>query len=138
MLANTKISPLIVTVDDGYTNGPVREWFIREHSTDEKPVVFSIAGAKGKRLIDEEDYQSQAYRDARHDRSAAESCIYTLKEMHDYGDIMRRGLEAVRHEQMCKVLAYNIRRIARLKKDAQKALSKQLLEKQKLRFEAAA
>jgi hypothetical protein len=138
VLANTKISPLIVTVDDGYTNGPVREWFIREHSTDEKPVVFSIAGAKGKRLIDEEDYQSQAYRDARHDRSAAESCIYTLKEMHDYGDIMRRGLEAVRHEQMCKVLAYNIRRIARLKKDAQKALSKQLLEKQKLRFEAAA
>ena len=132
-LANTKIIPAIITVDDGYTNGPVREWFIREYSSDEKPVVFSIAGAKGKKVIDEEEYQSEAYREARHDRSAAESCIYTLKEMHDYGDVMRRGLEGVRHEQMCKILAYNFRRITRLKQDAQKVLRRQLLEKQRQR-----
>jgi hypothetical protein len=138
VLANTKIIPAIITVDDGYTNGPVRKWFIQEYSTDEKPVVFSISGAKGKKVIDEEDYQSEAYRQARRDRSAAESCIYTLKEMHDYGDVMRRGLEAVRHEQMCKILAYNIRRMARLRQDAQKAICRELLEKQRMSLQAAA
>ncbi len=76
---------------------------------------------EGRAIIEQELYESEAYRDARHDRSAAESCVYALKQMHDYGDVMRRGLEAVRHEQMSKVLAYNVRRMVRLEEDAANA-----------------
>jgi hypothetical protein len=111
---NTRTAPKTVTVDDGYCNGPVRKAYLEAHSDEEDSIVFSIAGAKGKQVIDEATYESEPYRAARHDRSAAESCIYTLKAMHDYGEIMRRGLDSVEHEQMCKVLAYNIRRIIAL------------------------
>ena len=138
ILENTKTVPTMVTVDDGYASGPVRTKFLQDHASEERPIVFSVAGAKGRAIIDEASYESDAYRDARHDRSAAESCVYVLKEMHDYGEVMRRGLEAVRHEQMCKVLAYNVRRMVRLEEEAAKAQRKALLEKQQVRIERQA
>jgi hypothetical protein len=138
VLENTKTVPLVVTVDDGYASGPVRAKFLNDHATEKRPIVFSVAGSKGRAIIEEANYQSDAYRDARHDRSAAESCVFVLKQMHDYGEVIRRGLQAVRHEQMCKVLAYNVRRMVRLEQDAAKAQRKALLEKQNERLQRQA
>lgn len=138
VLENTQTVPSVVTVDDGYASGPVRTQFVEDHATEQKPIVFSVAGSKGRAIIGESSYESDAYRDARHDRSAAESCVYVLKETHDYGMVMRRGLEAVRHEQMCKVLAYNVRRMVRLEEDAAKALRWAFLETKAERFDRKA
>ena len=42
---------------------------------------------------------------------------------------MRRGLEAVRHEQLTKVLSYNIRRIVWLRKEKARVERKAFLKK---------
>ena len=91
--------------------------------------VFSFAGAKGRSVIDQETYESDDYRKARNSRSAVESRIFTLKFNHGYEDVMRRGLEAVRHEQLTKVLSYNIRRIVWLRKEKACAKRSEVLKK---------
>ena len=110
---NTGIVPKRVTLDDGYSNGKVRNEYLAKHEG--KIEVFSFAGAKGRQIIDEELYESEDYKNARSDRSAAESRIFTLKFNHGYEDVMRRGQGPVEHEQLTKGLAYNIRRIVWLK-----------------------
>lgn len=86
-----------------------------------KVEVFSFAGSKGRQVIGEETYDSEEYKKARSDRSAAESRIFTLKFNHGYEDLMRRGLEAVRHEQLTKVLSYNICRLVWLREEKARA-----------------
>jgi len=125
--SNTGIIPSIFTVDDGYVNGPVRDYFLqraREHGI-ENP-VYSIAGAKGKKVLGEEVFYSPEYKAARSDRSAAESCISTLKCSYDYGDVKRRGIEAVRQEQLSKVLAYNLRKLIVLERSKRQVTAKQI------------
>ena len=111
---NTKTMAQIVTVDDGYLNGKVRENYLKRALELGVEAVFSIAGSKGKQSLGEDTFYSEEYRQARCDRSAAESCISTLKGNYGYGEIKRRGLHAVRQEQMSKVLAYNNRKLVRL------------------------
>jgi hypothetical protein len=41
--------------------------------------VVSISGAKGKRLLETQQWKSRAYRQARSERSAIESLVFTLK-----------------------------------------------------------
>jgi hypothetical protein len=110
---NTGVVPKRVTLDDGYSNGKVRNEFLAKYEG--KIEVFSFAGAKGRQIIDKELYESEDYRKARSDRSAAESRVFTLKFNHGYQEVMRRGQEHVEHEQLTKGLAYNIRRIIWLK-----------------------
>jgi hypothetical protein len=116
---NTGIVPKRVSLDDGYTNGKVRKAYLARHEG--KVEVFSFAGSKGRQVIGEETYDREEYKKARSDRSAAESRIFTLKFNHGYEDLMRRGLEAVRHEQLTKVLSYNIRRLVWLRAEKARA-----------------
>lgn len=106
---NTRVVPKRVIVDDGYTNSKVRDGYLTKHEG--KVEVFSFSGSKGRKAIGEETYESAEYKKARSDRSAAESRIFTLKFNHGYGEVMRRGIHAVRHERLTKVLSCDIRRM---------------------------
>jgi hypothetical protein len=112
---NTGVVPKVVSLDDGYTNGKVRIDYLAKHP--DKVEVFSFAGAKGRNAIGDEVYDSEPYVKARAKRSAAESRIFTLKYNHDYGQLSRRGMDGVNGEQDSKILAYNIRRMIRLRED---------------------
>jgi hypothetical protein len=116
---NTGVVPKRVSLDDGYTNGKVRKAYLARREGEVE--VFSFAGSKGRQVIGEETYDSEAYKKARSDRSAAESRIFTLKFNHGYEDLMRRGHEAVKHEQLTKVLSYNIRRLVWLRAEKARA-----------------
>ena len=78
--------------------------------------VVSISGAKGKKLVQEQQWKSQPYRQARAERSAMESLVFTLKESFEFGDLVRRTHENVLAEMFEKVLAYNISQIIRMRK----------------------
>jgi hypothetical protein len=82
----------------------------------EKVGLVSISGAKGKKLIGAQQWKSQAYRQARAERSAIESLLFTLKEGFEFGEMVRRTHENVLAEMLEKVLAYNISQIIRLRK----------------------
>jgi hypothetical protein len=77
--------------------------------------VVSLGGSKGRKLIPEDEWNSEAYRQARNDRSAVESLIFCLKHTYEFGRLHRRGIEAVRAELLEKVLAYNAHRIRLLR-----------------------
>jgi len=109
-IANTNVTPKLVSVDDGYTNKKIRaEWLKKGVET------FSISGSKGKKIISDEDWGSEAYSDARNNRSAVESIMFCLKFGYNLGRLMRRGIENVRNEMMEKIMAYNFDRTVLLK-----------------------
>jgi hypothetical protein len=78
--------------------------------------VVSISGAKGKKIIETQKWKSQPYRQARAERSAIESLVFTLKEGFEFGEMVRRTHENVLAEMLEKVLAYNISQIIRMRK----------------------
>ena len=61
-------------------------------------------------------WKSRPYRQARAERSAIESLVFTLKEGFEFGEMARRTHENVLAEMLEKVLAYNIFQIIRLRK----------------------
>ena len=93
--------------------------------------VFSFAGSKGRKAIEEEVYDSAKYKKARADRSAAESRIFTLKCNHGYEEVMRRGHQNVKHEQLTKVVAFNLRRLVWLRAQKARAEREALLKRRK-------
>ena len=107
----TGITPRVVSVDDGYVHTAHRNKLL------EKGVeVVSFSGAKGKRLIPHEQWESLAYQDARNDRSAVESLMFTIKYRFDFDRVVRRGVDNVNAELLEKVLAYNFCRIIQIRK----------------------
>src|SRR6516164_3915693 len=88
----------------------------REEVMDLGLKVVSISGAKGKKLIQAQQWKSKPYRQARAERSAMESLVFTLKESFEFGDLVRRTHENVLAEMLEKVLAYNISQIIRMRK----------------------
>ena len=78
--------------------------------------VVSIGGAKGKKIIEAQQWKSQPYRQARAERSAIESLVFTLKNGFEFGEMVRRTQENVLAEMPEKVLAYNISQIIRVRK----------------------
>jgi len=92
----------LVSTDDGYASAKGRD-DLREMGVRD----ISISGAKGKKLTTLEDWESATYRDARRCRSAVESLMFTIKDGFAFGELGRRGIEAVRDELLEKVLAYN-------------------------------
>jgi len=100
-----------VSTDDGYASAQGRAEVLGMGVKD-----ISISGAKGKKLTIPSDWDSEAYRDARRNRSAVESLMFTIKDGFEFGELGRRGLEAVRDELLEKVLAYNCCRILLMKK----------------------
>ena len=119
-LDRTGILPKQISADDGYAFKAV--W---DKWTEKGVEIFSIAGAKGKKIIPEEDYTSQAYIEAREQRSAVESLMYTIKYRFDFGTIMRRGISSVRQEMLEKIIAYNFCRKLQLREKSEKENRKQ-------------
>ena len=78
--------------------------------------MASIGGAKGKKIIEAQQWKSQPYRQARAERSAIESLVFTLKNGFEFGEMVRRTQENVLAEMLEKVLAYNISQIIRVRK----------------------
>ena len=110
-IARTSVVPNLVSTDDGYASAQGRAEVLAMGVKD-----ISISGAKGKRLTDPDDWQNEVYRNARRERSAVESLMFTIKDGFEFGELGRRGLKAVRAELLEKVLAYNICRIILVRK----------------------
>lgn len=111
VLERIKIIPAVVSVDDGYASAQNVEQLKKREIK-----VISINGAKGRALTSAADWDSDLYADARNNRSAIESLMFTLKHGFDFGEVARRGLSAVHAELLEKALAYNICVTARLRK----------------------
>jgi hypothetical protein len=110
-IANTGVTPSVVTVDDGYTGES--EWIkVQEVGVE----VVSFSGARGKALLGEERWDDQRYVQARRDRNGAESGISVLKDKVRFGQLSCVGIEAVRREQLEKVLAVNALKLVALRK----------------------
>ncbi len=111
-ISNTGVVSNIVSVDDGYSSthgiGSVR----MIPGTD----TVSASGAKAKKIISAEDWDSETYREARRNRSSVESLMYTLKYVYGFGNLRRRGIDAVRIELLEKAIVHNLSRLAVLKK----------------------
>ena len=110
-ITNTGVIPSMASVDDGYSSQQGREELLGLGVK-----VVSIGGAKGKKIIEAQQWKSQPYRQARAERSAIESLVYTLKEGFEFGEMARRTYENVLAEMLEKVLAYNISQILRVRK----------------------
>ena len=93
----TERIPHEISVDDGYANEAIRQKWQKKGVT-----IFSISGAKGKKIISEEEYNSPLYQNSGNGRSAVESLMFTIKHGFDFGEVMRRGMENVRAELMEK------------------------------------
>jgi hypothetical protein len=113
-IKRTGVKPSVLSFDDGYTNTTDREHYLGLGIE-----VVSFSGSKGKNIIPAAEYDSQPYKDARNDRSAVESLMFTLKHNHDLDRVMRRGIESVRSELLEKVIAYNFLRMITLRKRLQ-------------------
>jgi len=109
----------LVSTDDGYASAKGRDALLAM-----KIKRISISGAKGKKLTDPGDWDSEAYRQARRDRSAVESLMFTIKDGFEFGELGRRGIDAVREELLEKVLAYNCCRIILIKKRQREKLER--------------
>jgi hypothetical protein len=110
-ITNTGVIPSMASADDGYSTQQGREEVLGLGLK-----VVSISGAKGKKLIEAQQWKSQPYRQARAERSAMESLVFTLKEGFEFGEMMRRTHENVLAEMLEKVLAYNVCQIIRMRK----------------------
>ncbi|MDA1280814.1 MAG: transposase [Chloroflexi bacterium] len=101
-IKRTSVVAGLVSTDDGYASAQGRDDLRGMGVKD-----ISISGAKGKKLTALQDWESESYRDARRCRSAVESLMFTIKDGFAFGELGRRGIEAVRDELLEKVLAYN-------------------------------
>jgi IS5 family transposase len=116
-IKRTGVTAALVSTDDGYASAKGRDEVLGM-----KVKAISISGAKGKKLTALDDWESEIYRNARRERSAVESLMFTIKDGFEFGELGRRGIEAVRSELMEKVLAYNCCRIILMRKRRQAAL----------------
>ena len=114
-IRRTGVIAQLVSTDDGYASAAGRDALLRMGVKD-----VSISGAKGKNLTPPEDWESDKYRDARRNRSAVESLMFTIKDGFEFGELGRRGINAVREELTEKVLAYNCCRIILIRQRCKK------------------
>jgi IS5 family transposase len=114
-IRRTGVVAELVSTDDGYASAKGRD-ALRAMGVK----TVSISGAKGKKLTDPEDWVGETCREARRNRSAVESLMFTIKDGFEFGEVGRRGIEAVRAELAEKVAAYNCCRIILLKQRREK------------------
>jgi hypothetical protein len=115
-ITNTGVIPAMTSADDGYSSQDGLEEVLGLGVKGLGVKVVSISGAKDKRLLEARQWKSQPYRQARAERSAMESLVFTLKEGFEFGEMARRTHENVLAEMLEKVLAYNISQIVRVRK----------------------
>jgi IS5 family transposase len=118
-IRRTGVVAELVSTDDGYASTKGRD-DLREMGVAD----ISVSGAKGKKLTAPEDWESETYREARRYRSAVESLMFTIKDGFAFGELGRRGIEAVRDELLEKVLAYNCCRSILMKKRQREELER--------------
>jgi len=119
VVGRTGVIPEVVSADDGYAFAASRNAIL-----DRGVKIMSLSGSRGKRIIGEEDWESDGYREARRLRSAVESLMFVVKHCVEFGRLSRRGLEAVRAELLEKALAYNTYRITYLRRKRKQAVIK--------------
>src|ERR1700738_20562 len=73
-ISNTGVIPAMASADDGYSSQEGLEEVLRVGVK-----VVSISGAKGKKLIEAQQWKSQPYRQARAQRRGGESPVFYLK-----------------------------------------------------------
>ncbi len=112
-IGRTGRTPGCVSVDDGYSS---KDNWNRVKGLG--VAVVSINGAKGRKVIPEADWDSDQYRQARNDRSAVESLVFTLRFKFHLHVFARRGIENVQHEMYAKIIAHNLWRTALLRRRA--------------------
>lgn len=117
-IQNTNTVPESVSADDGYSSGAGFELVKSIHGIKQ----VSLSGAKGKRLITEEDWFSEGLSELWRNRSAVESLIFVLKYVFNFGRVRRRGIHAVRQELLEKAIAYNFMRIVHLRRERRKQI----------------
>ena len=117
-IKRTGVIAELVRSDDGYASANGRNEVLSMGVKD-----ISISGAKGKKLTDPDDWDSEEYRNARRNRSAVESLMFTIKDGFAFGELGRRGIDAVRDELLEKVLAYNCCRIILMRKRRREELA---------------
>ena len=105
----TGIVPSVLSVDDGYASQANMDAMKARRMK-----VISINGSKGKALTARADWTSDAYVEARDMRSAVESLMFTIKQGFNFGEVARRGLDAVHGELLEKAIAYNLCHAARI------------------------
>lgn len=118
-IKRTGVIAALVSADDGYSSKAGRDALV-----DMGIPSVSISGAKGKKITSPEDWDSTIHQDARNDRSAVESLMFTLKDGFEFGRVSRRGIDAVRNELTEKVLAYNFCRALELRARKQRELQR--------------
>lgn len=112
---NTRIVPHIVNADDGYSFKQTRDILLELGS-----YIVSFSGSKGKKIIEDDKYNSELYKKARRNRSAVESLMFTLKYCFGLGHLRRVGIERIREELLEKIIAYNICRKIQIQKRLEK------------------
>ena len=118
-IQRTGVVAELVSTDDGYASAKGRDEVLGMGVK-----ALSISGAKGKKLTSSDDWDSEVHRDARRNRSAIESLMFTIKDGFAFGELGRRGIDAVRDELLEKVLAYNCCRIILMKKRRREELAR--------------
>ena len=102
----TGVTPQEVGSDDGYTSQEGRDALLAAGVQQ-----ISFSGSNGKKLLSEQVWNDPAYIEARRQRSAVESLIFTLKHVFAFGRLRRRGREEVYAELLEKVIAYHFSRM---------------------------
>ena len=105
----TTVVPFLVSTDDGYSSK-----FNLDELKDLRIRYISMNGSKGKKLTDDELWDSPELKDARRNRSSIEGLISTLKNRYNFGQLRRWGLKAVKSELMEIVISYNFCRMVEL------------------------
>jgi hypothetical protein len=108
----TGVHPHAASFDDGYANGPAAA------QAEAAGTRISVSGAKGKRQTDPNDWDSDTYTDLRRLRPQVESDIHALKARHGWARVGRRSLPRVRRSLMEGIIAYNLLKLRRLRRDA--------------------
>ena len=113
-IGRTGVTPRRVIVDDGYASAA------NVSSLKRRAIgLICIHGAKGRALTPPEEWESEPHKEARSDRSAVESMMYTIKQGFEFGEVARRGLDAVYGELLEKALAYNACFTVRRRREAE-------------------
>ena len=132
-IRRTGVIAELVSTDDGYSSAKGRADLLDMGVKD-----VSISGAKGRKITTPADWESEKYHDARRNRSAVESLMFTIKDGFEFGKAGRRGIEEVRHELSEKVLAYNACRIVLIRKRRKEEQQKEKEERRKPKVKKAA
>jgi len=110
----TGVVPKLGSFDDGYSSktglGKLQDLGLQ---------AISFSGSKGKALLGDEQWNSDVLKKARRYRSAVESLMFCLKHCRQFGELRRRGIDAVREELTGKAIVYNFGRIIMLRKRKQ-------------------